>query len=346
MPLLETLPVLPTVRQWQILDTSARVVVTDPAFADRAAELVSEQVQEIDQVCGRDRADSELNRIHQAVAGNPTDRPVTVSALLAVLIGAALEAASRTDGDLDPTLTDDLSALGYPEDFTVLQARAGGYTVPITLTRRVRHSWRDVSLTGRRLRLPAGLRLDLDITARAWAADRAARSIHARFGVGVLVVLGAHVATAGPAPAEGWQFVVQDGAQEPAAPVGLDAGTAGLATASTVSRGWRFGTRAVQHVLDPGEPLPTAPLWRTVSVAADTCLDAGRVATAAILRGPDAPNWLRAQGYPARLVSATGEVLTVSGWPGEQPELPVDAEPVHELTLTRLPRPDLLPYAA
>ncbi|GLY13568.1 FAD:protein FMN transferase [Kineosporia rhizophila] len=332
MPLLETLPVLPTVRQWPVWSTTVRIVVTDPEFADRAAALVAEQLAEVDQACSRFRDDSELAQVQRA----RTSQGVTVSALLAVLLGAALEAAEKTDGDVDPTLADDLAALGYTEDYSVIQARAGDVIVPITLSRRRRPSWRDVSLTGRELRMPEGMRLDLGATAKAWAADRAARTIAARFGVGVLVSLGGDIATAGPAPAEGWQVLVKDGSDEPAAQVGLDEPTAGLATSSTVSRTWRNGTRAVHHILNPASGLPAEPVWRTVSVAAGSCLDANIYSTAAIVRGEDAPQWLRELGHPARLVAADGTVVTLNGWPREE-ILAVDAEPTHEIRLPAVP---------
>ena len=343
MPLLETLPVLPTVRQWAVWSTTARIVVTDATIADEAAELVKEQLAEVDAACSRFREDSELMRL-QATVG--ADRAVTVSPLLAVLIGAALEAAEKSDGAVDPTLADDLAALGYTEDYSTIQARAGRIVVPITLTRRIRYSWKDVTLTGRRLRMPAGLRLDLGATAKAWAADRAARAVSAHFGVGVLVSLGGDIATAGPAPANGWQVLVQDGVDEPATRVGLDAGAAGLATSSTVSRSWRNGTRAVHHILNPASGLPAEPIWRTVSVSAGSCLEANTLSTAAIVSGEDAPARLRASGHPARLVAADGTVLTVNGWPTDLPQIEADAEQVHEVTLPEVPEHQLTSHAA
>jgi thiamine biosynthesis lipoprotein len=353
MPLLETLPVLPTVRQWAVWSTTARIVLTDAAVADEAAELVKEQLEEVDAACSRFREDSELMRVQAILAGNPADRAVTVSPLLAVLIGAALEAAEKTDGDVDPTLADDLAALGYTEDYSTIQARSGGagrVVVPITLTRRIRPSWKDVTLTGRRLRMPAGVRLDLGATAKAWAADRAARAVSARFGVGALVALGGDIATAGPAPANGWQVLVQDGVNEPATTVGLaaglDEGPAGLATSSTVSRSWRNGTRAVHHILNPASGLPAEPVWRTVSVSAGSCLEANTFSTAAIVSGQDAPARLRASGHPARLVAADGTVLTLNGWPADVPQVEADPEQVHEVILPEVPQHRLTSNAA
>jgi thiamine biosynthesis lipoprotein len=46
-------------------------------------------------------------------------------------------------------------------------------------------------------------------------------------------------------------------------------------------------------------------------------VDANTAATAAIVRGEDAPAWLEELGLPARLVAPGGEVVTVAGWPAE-----------------------------
>jgi FAD:protein FMN transferase len=56
-----------------------------------------------------------------------------------------------------------------------------------------------------------------------------------------------------------------------------------------------------------------------VSVAAGTCVDANTAATAAILLGAAAPDWLRARRLPSRLVSVAGDVVPVAGWPADTP---------------------------
>jgi len=60
-------------------------------------------------------------------------------------------------------------------------------------------------------------------------------------------------------------------------------------------------------------------VWRTVSVAAGTCADANTASTAAIIRGEAALAWLAELGVPARLVAESGAVVTLGGWPPDQP---------------------------
>lgn len=325
MPLLEQLPLAPTVRQWDVWGTTARIVVTDPQVANAAQDFVAAQLAAIDAACSRFRTDSELATVQARLTADP-GTPVTVSPLLADLIAAALQAAQRTDGDVDPTLADDLSALGYDRDYALIDNDHGwvdrGYAlidlpgparVALRVSHRIRHRWADVRLDGRRLSMAVGVHLDLGSSAKAFAADRAATAVAEWFGCGVLVSLGGDIATAGPVPAAGWQILVQDGVQEPSSRIRLDASA--LATSSTLSRRWRNGTRAVHHILDPANGQPAEPVWRTVSVAARTCAEANALSTASIVRGWRAVEWLRSGGYSARLVAANGEIIRLGGWP-------------------------------
>ncbi len=159
------------------------------------------------------------------------------------------------------------------------------------------------------MRIPAGVKLDLGATAKAWAADRASRAVYEATGCGVLVGLGGDMATAGPAPAQGWRIHVTDdhraGPWAPGQTITIEGG--GLATSSTTVRRWSHEGQAMHHIIDPSTGAPARSVWRTVSVAALDCADANIAATAAILRGPEAPAWLDGMGLPARLVGCEGE---------------------------------------
>jgi thiamine biosynthesis lipoprotein len=75
----------------------------------------------------------------------------------------------------------------------------------------------------------------------------------------------------------------------------------------------------IQHILRPRAGLPAEPVWRTVSVAAASCVDASTASTAAIIKGRTAISWLTSQGLAARLVAADGTVHVVAGWPPDPP---------------------------
>jgi FAD:protein FMN transferase len=173
-----------------------------------------------------------------------------------------------------------------------------------------------VHLHGDRLELPRGLQLDLGATAKARSADLTARRAAETIGVGVLVELGGDIATAGPGPEGGWQILVADSADDPACRITLHPGWA-LATSSTVRRAWRRGGVRLHHIVDPRTAAPAAPVWRSASVAAPTCVEANTASTAAVVLGHEATRWLGERGFTARMIDQRHRVCRVGDWPQE-----------------------------
>lgn len=295
MARLDLLPVGDDTDQWPVWSTTARLVVRDPAALADARRIVDGVLAAVDAACSR-FSPSELTRAHGTT---------TISPLLAELVGAALTAAELTGGDVDPTLGVALADLGYDRDIDLLT----GDDLPIVVRRG--QNWRQVRLRGRELTLPDGMRLDLGATAKAFAADRCARLVGRCCGTDVLVALGGDIATAGDGD---WAVLVSDGPDQPRCTVTLKGGTA-LATSSTISRTWRRDGVLLHHILDPRTCLPARGVWRTVSVAAPSCVTANTWTTAAIVRGDQAPGMLRELGFAARLVARDGGVSHVGGWP-------------------------------
>lgn len=306
---------------WQALGTNVHLVVTRARVLAPARRLLAEDLAAVDAACSRFRPDSEIAALDHAPQSRPgLTGPVPVSPLLAEAIAVALEAARLTDGDVDPTVGAAMAAAGYDRDFALVPPDGP----PVKLTVRKIPGWQEVHLDEETclLSLPAGVRLDLGASAKAWAADKSAAKIAAELGGGVLVGLGGDIAVAGEAPPGGWRIRVQDisGRPEdpptgPATVVAIRGG--GLATSSTAARRWRRGGDVLHHILDPRTGIPAAAVWRTVSVAAASCTAANTASTAAIIRGEAAPGWLASLGLPARLVRQTGEIVTVGGWPAE-----------------------------
>jgi thiamine biosynthesis lipoprotein len=308
---------------WQALGTSVHLLVTDLQALPSARRMLTEDLAALDAACSRFRADSEIVALDRAPAdGRGRAGPVRISPLLAEALAVALRAARLTDGDVDPTVGGALSAAGYDRDFALVRPDGP----PVRLTVRSVPGWREVELdeAAGLVSLPSGVQLDLGATAKAWAADRAAARIGAELGCGVLVNLGGDIAVAGVTPPGGWRIRVQDVTGQPEDPPAgpsavISIHSGGLATSSTAARRWRRGGDVLHHILDPRSGLPAAPVWRTVSVAAATCTDANAASTAAIIRGEAALAWLTGLRLPARLVAESGAVVTLGGWPPEQP---------------------------
>jgi thiamine biosynthesis lipoprotein len=291
--------------RWQALGTSVELVLTDTSALAQARAIVERELDGIDRTCSRFREDSDLTRVN-ACAG----RTARVDPLLIEATDVALRAAELTAGAVDPTVGAALELVGPETPPQVPRVIAS-----------VRPGWEAIELDRERstLRIPVGVKLDLGATAKAWAADRASKAVHEEMGCGVLVSLGGDISTAGPSPASGWRIHVTDdhrsGPDAPGQTITIAGG--GLATSSTTVRRWRQEGRTMHHIIDPSTGAPVAEVWRTVSVAALDCTDANIAATAAIVRGEDAPEWLAELDLPARLVRPDGDVLKVGSWPRE-----------------------------
>ena len=264
------------------LGTTAEVLVTGDLAV--AVELLRAELDAVDAACSRFREDSEIERLHRDAG-----RAVEVTPLLAEALAVALRAARLTGGLVDPTVGAAVCSLGYDRDFAAVTDGESDAAVPAP-------GWHRVLLDGTTVVLPKGIRLDLGATAKALAADHAARTIARRTGAGVLVNLGGDVSIAGDPPPGGWRVAIADdhsvAAARPDVTVTLRSGS--LATSGTAVRQWRRGSRTVHHIVDPRTGDVPEPCWRTVSVAAKSCVDANTASTAAIVLGGQAPDWLAA----------------------------------------------------
>lgn len=317
------MPASPTGQHtFNALGTFATLLVSDPAVLRDATDILTTELAAIDLACSRFRPDSEL-----WLACSAGGRPVPVSPLFAEALDVALNAARLTDGDVDPTCGRSLAALGYDRDFALVREAAGPASLPPALSSSVAGGgWRAIRLDtdGGTVTVPDGVLLDLGATAKALAADRAAAAIAAATHAGVLVNLGGDISVAGPPPEGGWLVGVADDARFDTTTDSVRISQTvlisdgGLATSSVLGRSWRRGGMTVHHIIAPRTGLPASSCWRTVTVAAESCVAANIAATAAIVRGEPAADWLRGLRLPARLVRQDGSVGTIAGWPADQ----------------------------
>jgi FAD:protein FMN transferase len=285
------------------------VIASRPDRLPVALEVVERQVAAVDLACSRFRQDSDISRVNNAAG-----RWASVSELFIQALEVALGVAGVTDGIVDPTIGRALLRLGYDCDFDMM---APNGLFPAS---EPAPGWRHVRINSRTscVRVPKGVSIDLGATAKALTADQAAALAANEAGCGVLVSLGGDIAVSGDAPEEGWTIGLADnhaGPAEPGRTIGIRSGA--VATSSTMVRRWSRGGQTAHHVIDPRTGLPAREVWRTVTVAAATCVGANTASTAALVLGEEAPEWLRSRGLPAWLVTPEGATLRLCGWPQE-----------------------------
>jgi len=352
---------------WTALGAHVQLVVTDPERLERGRAMLEADLAAMDAACSRLTTGSEITALDDRASGRVRVSPLLADAIATALRTARLTdgdvdptagdvfvppgGALSAAGDVFVPPGSALSAAGgvpaaagdvfapagrvlAPADGALsaadggLSAAGGGLSAADGFF-TARPGWQQVRLNvrSRLLWLPAGIRLDLGATVKAWAADRCAARLARTLRCGVLVGLGGDIAVAGKAPPGGWRIRVQDGTghagQAPAGgPVTVVAiRDGGLATASAAARRWR-GPGVVHYLLDPRTGAPAAPFWRTVSVAAASCAFASAASTAAMIRGRRAKEWLATLRLPARLVGLDGHVYAVAGWPSAREPSP------------------------
>jgi len=160
-----------------------------------------------------------------------------------------------------------------------------------------RVGWHKVRWEKPLLTLGAGMQIDFGGIAKEYAVDRTASLIATQTEAACLVNFGGDLAAQKPPLQSGaWQVGIEAlDAKKRVAVKRIRLEQGGLATSGDARRfllkdGIRYG-----HILDPTTGWPVADAPRSITVAADTCTQAGMLATLAMLEGPEAEAFLEEQ---------------------------------------------------
>lgn len=266
------------------------VLVDTAAVADagRVLRIVSREAWRIEGKFSRYRSDSVISRINRS-GGCAIELDVETADLLDF---AAL-CWNLSEGRFDVTSGilrrawkfDGSDRIPEAADVSALLSRIG---------------WSKVEWERPRLRLQAGMEIDLGGIGKEYAVDRCLRLAREECDAALLVNFGGDLAAGGFREGNRpWRVGIEDPDAEESAVRGIEIRDTALATSGDSRRYLERGGVRYSHILDPvtGWPVPNAP--RSVTVAAPTCLEAGMLATIAHLRGAEAETFLEAQGVRA-----------------------------------------------
>jgi thiamine biosynthesis lipoprotein len=156
--------------------------------------------------------------------------------------------------------------------------------------------WHRVQWKKPSIMLSPGMEIDFGGIGKEYAVDRAAAIASERSDVSSLLNFGGDLIAVGEPTKSDWRVGIEsvakrDGSAERMIRLRNGAlATSGDARRFLIRDGVRFG-----HVLDPMTGWPVANAPRSVTVAADTCTQAGMLATLSILRGSGAEKFLEEQ---------------------------------------------------
>jgi FAD:protein FMN transferase len=214
----------------------------------------------------------------------------SVSPTLGVAVDAALWAARRSDGLVDPTLVSELEGAGYATSRADLPPARIDEALAVAPERRAASprldaSWRAIAFdaVAGAVDRPPGVRIDTGGSGKGLAADLASDRLA---GYSTFVVdAGGDLRLGGEHPLERQVRIDHPIDDEPAHEFMLARGA--VATSGIKTRLWKTESGFAHHLLDPstGEPAWTGVIQAT-SLGA-TALEAETLAKMAFLSGPD-----------------------------------------------------------
>lgn len=259
--------------------------VTEPPVDFYAS--VQDVLDRVDNAMSTYKEDSEVSRFNRATAADWF--PVSPETL--TVVTEALRIAELTQGAFDPTVGPLVDVWG----FGAASPEAATIPSPAALdAARARVDFRalavDPTQSAIRKKLD-GLQLDLSAIAKGFAVDQLHRFLKAQGYQNFLIEVGGEVRAAGTnAKRVPWR-------------IGIDTPTAGIRTAGTHRLAIEVKDRAVatsgdyrnfrevdgqrvSHTIDPRAGRPITHALASVTVVADTCMEADALATASNVLGP------------------------------------------------------------
>lgn len=261
------------------------VETPDPELATRLGEVVAAEAWRIEHKFSRYRDDNLIAAINRGEA-------VEVDAETADLFDFADQCHRLSDGLFDITSGVLRRIWRFGADAATEPPSAAAIAELMPLI-----GWQRVEWRRPRIRLPAGMEIDLGGIGKEYAVDRAFGLLGEQTDLPFLVNFGgdlrANRARADDAP---WIAGIEHPEETRTAIESLALRRGALATSGDTRRSFVHEGVVYGHILHPlrGWPVRDAP--RSITVAAGTCTEAGVLSTLAALHGADAEAFLDQQG--------------------------------------------------
>jgi len=261
------------------------IETAEESAAKSATDIVANEAWRIEDKFSRYLPDNIVHRIN-----NSDGESVQIDEETANLIDFATSLFEMSDGRFD--ITSGVLRKAWKFD--------GGDQLPDGANVRKilpRVGWNKVVWQRPELTLRRGMQIDFGGVGKEYAVDRAAGLLDAADAGACLLNFGGDlVATGPPADSDGWQVGIEAfDAESGRAKKMISLKNGALATSGDARRfilknGVRYG-----HILDPTTGWPVANAPRSITIAANTCTQAGMLATLAMLKGVHAEEFLEQQ---------------------------------------------------
>jgi thiamine biosynthesis lipoprotein len=256
----------------------------DKSEAEHLASLALSETRRIEHTYSRYRDDNIVCRINHS-DGNP----VTVNNELARLLDYADQCYRLSDGLFD--ITSGILRKAWKFD--------GSSVTPdkaLIESLRERVGWDKVSWDGHNLRLQPGQEIDLGGLGKEYAVDRVAEMLFQTYGVSLMVNFGGDIrAIAAENQRAPWIVGIENPRLQNDAVGQIELINGGIATSGDLHRFCYIDGVRMGHILNPRTGWPVADAPRSVTVLADSSVEAGFLATLTMLQGANAELFLKEQ---------------------------------------------------
>ena len=223
--------------------------------------------------------DSELSMLNRS-----TGHWFPVSDDLLELITLSLRYFAETEGLFDPSILPDLKRVGYDRSMELLiaQEKVGDSRTPRTV--RPSFSSIEIDLSGRRVRLPQSVELDLGGIAKGWIVEQASNLLRT-YSSTCAVSAGGDIKFTGFPEGGKWRVELEDPRDPEKIKTVLFVDQSTVVTSSITKRTWNQGGLVRHHLIDPRTGEPAVTNWLSVTVIAPEITDAEVYAKALLIGG-------------------------------------------------------------
>jgi len=256
--------------------------------AERLTRVVAHEALRIEHKFSRYRDDNVMARINRAAG-----RTLEVDSETANLLDYADNGHRLSDGLFDITSGVLRRAWRFDGGDQLPSRQTVEELLPYVGWQRVR--WERPYIT-----LQPGMEIDFGGLAKEYAVDRSALLLRQHHDGGAVINFGGDIFVSGARRnGDPWVIAIDDPRESGRESVALVRLTRGGLTTSGDARRFllKEGVR-YSHILDPKSGWPIADGPRSVSVVANSCMEAGMLSTFAMLQGGDAALFLKAQKVP------------------------------------------------
>jgi thiamine biosynthesis lipoprotein len=251
---------------------------TDSPTAHQKIAEVPSWFERWESIFSRFRSTSELSFVNQNAG-----LPIRVSAVFLEVLQASLDAASRSNGMVTPTLLRSLEFAGYNQSFDHMPRDMESFFASQSLGGS---DYRSIQINpiDSTILIPPDIQLDFGGIAKGWAAQQAAVRL-AEFAPALVNAGGDIVVSGALANGEPWLIGIDDPFNPGEERIQIKLFSGSVATSGKDRRHWHKNGYFQHHILNPftGQPAQS-DVW-TATAVANNAVDAEMVAKTAIILG-------------------------------------------------------------